>query len=239
MSFIKRLPLFTLLAGISLAIGFAVPVVYEWTQKPPARSRLPAMEQAALVALLLTVVVCPLVAWLRKPQEPTAAGPRKLQFNLRALFAATTVSAILVAAARWLDASWSSALVAAVAAIVVGWSFLRDAGVRSRTGSLVATLFFPFVWVIAYNVPFGSTSGLAAVIPIGPAILPAELVRAVLDRSLSPDDMLPIAAMIVIGELALGAWLAHRGGKLLIAYLLLVLLFSSLSSLGMHALYRA
>ena len=35
-----------------------------------------------------------------------------------------------------------------------------------------------------------------------------------------------VAGVVVIGELLLGAWLAWRGGKLFVAYLLLVLLVS-------------
>jgi hypothetical protein len=236
---LARLPLLTLLAGISLAIGFFVPVFYEWTREPPSRSRLPALERASLASLLLTFVAWALVAWLSKPaDEPQAAPRRKLQFGLRGLFAATTAVAVLVAVARWLDAPWSSGLVAAAAVGTLGWSLLRDTAVRWRTAALLACLFCPFVWMIAYNVPFGRTSGLVIAIPIAPGLLPAELIRQFVS-GLGRDAMEPIAAVIVVGTLLLGAWLAGRGGKLLLAYLLLVLLVSSLSSLGMHALYRA
>jgi hypothetical protein len=93
--------------------------------------------------------------------------------------------------------------------------------------------------MIAFNVPFGRTSGLVTAIPFGPALLPAELIRVLTDASIGPDGSASIAAVIVIGELALGAWLAGRGGKLWLVYLILVLLVSSVSSLGMHAGYRA
>jgi hypothetical protein len=68
--------------------------------------------------------------------------------------------------------------------------------------------------------------------------LPAGLIRAVTSSG-GPDEMGVVAGGIVIAELLLGAWLARRGGKLFVAYLLLVMLVSSVSSLGMHALYRA
>ncbi len=239
MSLMKRVPLLTLLAGISLAIGFAVPVVFEWTQKPAARSRIPSMERAALAAVVLTAIAGTLAAsWSKPADQPPGAGRPKLQFGLRSLFAATTVAAVLVAAARWLDAPWSSAMVAAAAVCTLGWSCRQDAQVRSRTGALLASLFLPFAWMIAYNEPFGRTSGLAVALPIGPGLLPAELIRRWLTSGIGVDGMMPIAAVIVIGELALGVWLAFRGGKLLLAYAILVLLISSISSLGMHALYR-
>jgi hypothetical protein len=240
MNYRKELPLLTLLAGISVAIGFFVPVLFEWGQKPASRSRLPTMERAAIAALVLTIVACALVVWLRKPagNSPVAARPR-LQFGLRGLFAATTVAAVLLAASRWLGVSLSSGLVVAAAFCAVGWSLCQGAAVSWRVGALLACLFFPFVWMIAFNVPFGRTSGLVTAIPFGPALLPAELIRVLTDASIGPDGSASIAAVIVIGELALGAWLAGRGGKLWLVYLILVLLVSSVSSLGMHVGYRA
>jgi hypothetical protein len=92
--------------------------------------------------------------------------------------------------------------------------------------------------MVAYNEPFGRTSGLVTAIPFAPAILPAGLIRALTDAG-SPDEMGQIAGLIVIAELLLGAWLARRGGKLFACYLCLILLVSSVSSFGMHALYRA
>jgi hypothetical protein len=236
----KRLPLLTLLSGLGLAIGFLVPVIYEWMDEPGSRSRLPAMERGAIAALVLTAAICALVAWLSKLQNDQEPAPRrKLQFSLRGLLAAMTAAAVLVAVARWLDVSWTSGLVALAAFCAAGWSLLSEVAVRWRTGALLACLFFPFVWMIAYSVPFGRTSGLMTAIPFGPGLLPAEIIRSLIDASIGPDGSASIAAVIVIAELALGAWLARRGGKLLVAYLILVLAVSSISSLAMHALYRA
>ena len=129
-------------------------------------------------------------------------------------------------------------MVGVVALGVLAWALFQEARVRSRAAALVAGLFCPTVWMIAYNVPIGRTSGLVAAIPFAPAILPAALIRAVTYRG-GPDEMGMVAGVIVIGELLLGAWLAWRGGKLFVAYLILVLVVSSVSSFGMHALYRA
>jgi hypothetical protein len=161
-----------------------------------------------------------------------------MQFRLWQLFALMTVAAILLAAMKWLDISWASALVAAVALGVLAWSLTQDRRVRSRAAALVAGLFCPLAWMVAYNVPFGRTSGLVAAMPFAPAILPAGVIRALTGGG-GPDEMGLVAGTIVIAELLVGAWLAWRGGKLFVAYLLLVLIVSSVSSLGMHALYRA
>jgi hypothetical protein len=234
----KRLPLFTLTAGVGLTIGFLVPVAYEWMQEPWNRTRLVSLEWAALLTMGLTCVACGFMAWLGRGQ-PSVAEPRpRIQFKLWHLFAVMTVAAILLAAGKWLDLSWASALVAAVALGVLGWSLLQEARARSRTAALVAAIFCPLAWMVAYNEPFGRTSGLLAAIPFAPAILPAALIRAVTSSG-GLDEMGQIAGLIVIAELLLGAWLARRGGKLFAGYLCLTLLVSSVSSFGMHALYRA
>jgi hypothetical protein len=237
---LKRLPLFTLTAGVGLTIGFLVPVAYELMDEPWNRSRLVGLERAALVTAVLTCLLGALAAWLGRNSEPSeTAGPRKkFQFRIWQLFAAMSVAAILLAAQRWLDLSWASALVAGVALGVLGWSLLLEARARSRMAALVAALFCPAVWIVAYNEPFGGTSGLVAAIPFVPAVLPAELIR-VFTSAGGPDEMAQIAGLIVIAELLLGAWLARRGGKLFACYLGLILLVSSVSSFGMHALYRA
>jgi hypothetical protein len=238
MNAFRRIPLFTLVAGISMTIGFLVPVVFEFTEQPAARSRHPSMEWAAILTVALTCVACVLVAWLSKrPEQPPDGRARKLQFGLWKLFVVMTLSAVLLAVAKWLEISWLSALITVLALGVLGWSNYLGPDVRSRAGSLLASLFCPFVWMIAYNVPFRTTSGLAVAIPIAPAILPAEILRR-FTSDVGVDGNVPIAGVIVVGELLLGAWLARRGGKLFVAYLLCVLVASCASTWVMHAGYR-
>src|SRR5262245_52086209 len=150
MSGLRRIPLFTRVLGLSLTIGFLVPVVYEFTQKPAARSRIPSMERAAIVTAALACVASVLLAWRARPidERSVANRPRTMQFGLWQLFAVTTLAAILLAVAKWLDVSWVSAGVAATAVGVLAWAILQDAEVRSRTGALLAGMFCPFVWMI-------------------------------------------------------------------------------------------
>ena len=72
-------------------------------------------------------------------------------------------------------------VVQALTVIVGVFAFRQASQVRCRIGSLLASLFLPFVWMIGYNVPFGHASGLAICIPIGPVILPAELIRGLVE----------------------------------------------------------
>jgi hypothetical protein len=234
----SRFPLFTLVAGFGLTMGFLVPVAYELMEEPWNRSRLVSLERAAMISALVTCMLCPVAVWLGKGKSASVEQKRKIQFRLWHLFAVMTLAAIVLAAAKWLELTWVSALVAAVALGVVAWGLAQDAGMRSRTGALVAGLFCPLVWMVAYSEPFGRTSGLVAAMPFAPALLPAGLIRALAGGG-GPDEMGVVAGVIVIAELLLGAWLAWRGGKLFVAYLVLILLVSSVSSLAMHAMYRA
>lgn len=237
-STLSRIPLFTLVAGVGLTIGFLVPVAFEFAEEPWNRTRLVSMERAAILTAVLSSALCVCLIYLGKQKPPAAERRPKLQLRLWHLFAVMTLAAILLAAMKWLDHSWASGLVATVALGVLGWAVCQDARVRSRAAALVAGLFCPLVWMVAYNVPFGRTSGLVTAIPFAPAILPASLVRVVISSG-GPDEMGVVAGAIVIAELLLGSWLAYRGGKLFVTYLLLVMVVSIVSSFGMHALYRA
>ena len=215
-----------------------MPVAYEWMQEPWNRTRLVFLEWASLVTVALTCVVCGFAAWLSRGSSSAAEPRPRTQFRLWHLFAVMTLAAILLATGKWLDVSWASAVVAAVALGVLSWSLFQDARARSRMAALVAAVFCPLVWMVAYNEPFGRTSGLVAAIPLAPAILPAALLR-IFTSGGGHDELGQFAGLIVIAELLLGAWLARRGGKLFAFYLCLILLVSSVSSFGMHALYRA
>lgn len=197
------------------------------------------MEWAALASMLVACGLGVLEYWhLKRFAAAAEEQSRKIQFRLWQLFAAMTVAAVVLAVVKWLGSSWGSATVGVVALGVLGWGLFQQPRAQVRTAALVAGLFCPLVWMIAFNVPFGRTSGLVNALPFAPAILPAALIRAVTYRG-GPDEMGVVAGLIVIAELLLGAWLARRGGKLFLAYLLVILAVSSVSSFGMHALYRA
>lgn len=235
----RRFPLLTLVAGLGLTVGFLAPVVFEWMQEPWNRTRLVGMEWAAMVSAVAACGLGVLEYWHRRRFEQAADERRpKVQFRLWQLFAVMTIAAVLLAVMKWLSVAWASSLTALVAVVVLGWGLFQEPGLQLRASALVAALFCPMMWMVAYNVPLGRTSGLVSAIPFAPGLLPAVLIRAVTYRS-GPDQMGLVAAAIVIGELLLGAWLAWRGGKLFTAYLLLMLLVSSVSSFIMHALYRA
>jgi hypothetical protein len=239
LAFFRRLPLLLLLTGGSLAIGLLVPSFYEWTSPLYSSSGHVELERGAAVVLLATIIGCALVMRLRAGEASRTAetGGRRLQFGLRGVFAAMTLTAVVFAIIRLLRAPYSVGAVAAVAMAIAGWSLICGGEIRWRMAAMLACMFLPFVWMSAFNVPFGRTSGLALSLPIGPGIVPAELIRAF--AGLSTDAAAKIPAVIVIFQLLIGACLAHRGGKLALIYTLVLLAVSTLSSLLLHALYRA
>ena len=241
LAFLGRLPAFLLCTGISLAFGFVVPSIYELTQERVSHGRHVKLELLALAVVLFTIVVCAVITGLRhkpaKEQGVACIRPNR-QFSLRQIFLAVSLFAVVFAIAPLLDAPLASVLTGGVAIAIAGWSIVIGSWeIRSRVGCLLVNSFIPFVWMIAYNRPFGHTSGLAVNIPIGPGILIAELLRGV--TGFGADDTAKLAGVVVIVQLLIGAWLTRRGGMLSTVYLLLLFAFSSLSSLFLHAMYRA
>lgn len=239
MTALRRLPLFPILAGLSLAIGCLVPSIYEFTQQPAARHQHSKLQWIAMIVLGLTAIVCTFAVArpARLVSPPTRPEPpAKFQFSLRRLFVATTLVAGFCALARVADLPYSSCLVLAMVAGVFAWSFRESWPVRWRIASNVSAMFLPFVWMVPFSRPFGRTSGLLAGLPLGPGIVYTEIVRAFTSRN--PDAFVLLAALLVIAQLFVGVWLARRGGKLFGTFLALELLSACLSSLAFHAAYR-
>jgi hypothetical protein len=159
-----------------------------------------------------------------------------LQFGLRELFIATTITALVLAASRFLEPSLASSFVIAMVVALIAWSFTCDGQIRGRIGAFLAAMFFPFVWIIAFNVPIGHTSGLIEVLPLGPGIIVAELIRAL--GSFDRDHAAKLAIVFVFVQLLLGVELVRLRGKLPVIYVLIILVTSSMSSFFLHALYR-
>ena len=238
-SFLRRIPLFPLCTGISLFVGLIIPSIFEFTEKPAARSRHYGLEKLAVATLLVTFIACLVIMWLRSnpSSKPiVTANERKLQFGLRQLFFATTLSAILLATTQILSPQLASLSVVGLVFAIIGWAFAGDWHRRSRIGAILVCMFMPFVWMIAYSVPIGRTSGLIQVLPLGPGIILAELIRALL--SMDRDRAANLAIVFVFAQLLIGVWLARRGGKLPVVFATVVFITSSLSSFFFHAMFR-
>jgi len=239
---LARIPVSIVFTGISLAVGFLVPTVFECFEESAVGSHFPRMELAGLGALLMTFAIWAGSAWFGSSEvamQVASESSSSFQFSLRTLFIVTTLVAFALAAGRMLSEVYlASSLVVAVGLGLGIWSLTCDWCVRGRFGAVMACSFFPYLWMIAFNKPIGSTSGLIMHLPLAPSVLPAVLIGSLFGNQ-HPDNLTGFAAVMVVVQLALGFWLAKRGGKLAVAYLTLLLMLSSVGSLGFHALYRS
>ncbi len=234
--FRERFPFLLFFTGTSLAIGIAIPVIYEL---PYARQSNTRLSFASIATLFITLFTCALMAWVRKPHDTQTENPpqHKLQINISGILFATTLVAIAIAVTRWLDESFSLGLLGACMLACFSCAFFQSEPVRTRVLVLMVNMFLPFTWVIAFSRPFGSTTGLLMGLLIGPGLLPAEIIRLFIANS-RPQDSVPLAIAFAILQLGLGMWLAKISGKLSMAYALLVLAASSIASFAFHAMYR-
>jgi hypothetical protein len=236
---LNRIPLFTLMAGFSLAIGLLVPTIFEWSESPAARSRHPEMERAALMAIVVALLFAGPFWLLKNPERETEEAlklvrDKPVQFGIRHLLIAMTLVAILAAGIPLIKdviAPW--VVMGAIAGLSL-WAVFLGPVVRSRVGALMSAVFLPFAWIVPYCKPWGHVSGMLEATLFGPGILPALLlVRG------TPDDSVWIAAILVLIYLGIGFWLARRNGSILfLVYLSLAFLASAFSSFIFHALFR-
>lgn len=234
----SQIPWLIVAIGVSLAIGFLIPPIYELGLKPASRSKHPGLVRLAVLSLIVTAVFCLVrLSWRRTapvPESPSPSPP--LQFRLREMFGLTALLAVIFSVMTVTDEDVANGLVAGWVTAVTGWTFWCVPSGRRRLLILLAVIYLPFVWTIAFNEPFGTVSGLAVNIPLCPGILVAELLRGLigLDRD-AATQMAAVLAMIGIG---LGAVLARRGGKTFVCYTLAALASSSFSSFVLQALFR-
>jgi len=233
---IKRFPWFTSTTGLALTFGLLVPTIFELGEK--ARSRHTGLERGALLVIVLTIAIAALIWFLNKPSDDSDDQPDKvanLQFGIRHILITMTVIAIAIGVAPALNPEKDILIWGMFGILVgtIGWTSIQRADLRVRSGTLIAGMFLPFVWIIAYNKPFGHTSGMLPGILFGPGLVPAMMLR----RG-NVDNTLWVAIIVVVLELGIGIWLAHRGRKLFAAYVVFCLLLSSVTSFFFHAMYR-
>ncbi len=239
-TFIKRLPAFTLYSGTGLAFGLFVPTFVDLQSKQLSRIDFSKLDFAALVVFLITLSISGLIWFFNKQtkQDEDNDSFVPFQFGIRHVLIATTLTALLVGIIPLLEFDQSnqwqmSCGMLGFLILLIGWTMFQRADVRPRISSILASLFLPFVWIIAYNQPFGHTSGMLPALLFGPGLVPAMLLRQG-----NPDNAIWLALVFVVVEIGIGVWLAFRGGKLYLTYLTLCLLLSCFTSFVMHALYR-
>ena len=227
-------PLFFVASGLSLSVGFFVPIIFEWGQPIAARSRHPKLVLAIVIVVVSTATLSLLHVWAAHHLFATRTDSMKknVQWSIFDLIVATTIVAVVMALRT---EHWPMYLLIAG---ITYWSLRQPAAIRERMLATLAVAYFPFVWMIAYNKPFGYTSGLASEIPLAPSMMPIRFMLGMM-RSWSSPSVRIVATSSVFFELAIGVWLARRFPRTSLAYIVACFVASTLGSLLIHVLYRA
>lgn len=229
---LRKLPFGTLCAGLALFNGLIIPSVYELELVDSS------LERLALVVALLTATVCVLCGVFCETKAAEKHTLRPIRFSIRRLLVAISFLAVLMVACRYFEIRTVNCLMAVGVVSIAVWSFTQPSPIRSRVGALLAVTFLPLIWIVAYSVPIGRISGLAECFAWGAGLLPAAFARAFCDP-IGVDNMPAIGACFVACQLALGIYLAIRGGITSVVYTFVVLILSSISSFGLFIGTRA
>jgi hypothetical protein len=236
-SHIARFGVYWLLIAVSFLVGWFVPDYYDWTGSNQSQSS-PLVAQTAL-----GLVVGAMLIWASLPWLPIAAEVPGTDRSVRIRFTSRTMFLLTAAVAGFIAAGMKfpmvvSGVLGVLAFCYIVWFWKRFRQSRWPTSALVACMWLPFVWVVAWKeieniVP--EMLGLAAGMP---AFLPAAFIgRFLLGQDL--HDLGWLAILLTGTELVVGTGIIRLGSRRTIAYLVLVLLVSTFSSFVLHALMRA
>jgi hypothetical protein len=230
-------PVLIILTGIAIIVAMLVPVLFEFTEVALSRRRHTGLKRAALMTGVVTIIVGITWSAIRRrfpPKFETATPSNRRQFSTFDLIVFTTFVAAFMAVSKIMSWKVASSLIIAVSLAMGIWSCWQSASTRTHIFSLLACLFLPFLWIVPFNKPFGHTSGMYEGFTIGPSLIPVVFVMR--DNN---DAGSAVAAMWVIGELLLGAWLARRAGWKSLIYIVGILGLSSINSFFLYALSRS
>ncbi|WP_425397907.1 hypothetical protein [Aeoliella sp.] len=228
-------PVYPSLIAISFVIGWFIPGFYDWTGSDQSRAS-PLVAQTAIGLLVGAILI-----WIVLPWLPIAAGattdklPRP-RFTSRTLLLVTAGIAIGVAVATRFPMVVSGLLCAMVFGYAI-WFSIRSSRHRWPTAALLACMIGPYVWIVFHDELeslFPAILWMAAGLP---AFLPAALLSSLWGHNL--HEVTWLSVLLTAVELAIGIWLIRLGPRRTIAYLVLVLLMSTIGSFGLNALVRA
>lgn len=224
----------TLIAA-SLVVGCLIPSFYEWTGSNQSHSP-PIVSQTGAALLGIAVVIWCLLPWMRwtDHQPPPVSSPSR--YTIRTLLLATALIATYIASRAHFPLMASGILGAVTLCYAIRFAYQHPT-YRWATVTLLSCLWLPFAWTI---LPRG-TEGILLMNPaIGsgmPGIFPSLLVAFGLNQG--PDNSLWLAALITCIEVLIGIWIIPLGPRRMIAYLVLVLLLSTVGSFALNSLVRA
>ncbi|MFO0941218.1 MAG: hypothetical protein U0930_10655 [Pirellulales bacterium] len=227
---------FVTLIACSAAVGWFIPYFYNWTDSDQSRPS-PLLWIVPGVAGAGAGVFCCVLPWLPIASPETETDTLSVRrFGLRAILVFTTVVAFAIP----LFAKFpmvAGIVVCAIAFLHFIWQAQKHSQSRLPAITLLAGMVLPFVWILGYE----ERDRILMAVLVMSACLPNLLPAAALGAAFGVDfqNSYWIALLLTSVELTLGIWLIRLGPKRTIAFILLVIMISTLSSLGFYQLCRA
>lgn len=233
---ISILPVYLTLIVVSFLIGWFIPGFYDWTGSDQSRPS-PLIVPTAVGLVVGAIVVWAILPWLPIAEDaPDADKLPRVRFTSRTLLLITTAMAIVLAVATKFPMVVSSVLCTLVFCYAI-WSCIRSRQHRWPTMALLACMVLPYVWLPFYDEIDNMLPAILWLAAGLPAFLPAALIASLFGPI--TNDVNCLAILLTAAEMAIGLWLIRLGPRRTIAYLVLVLLMSTIGSFGLNALVRA
>ena len=185
------------------------------------------------------LVVAAIIVWAVLPWVPCAEEmPRtdrtlRLRFTTRTMFRVTTGIACFLALAMTFP-RMAGGGIWAIAFCHVVWFWSRFPQSRWQTIVLLACMWLPLAWFIAW---FQATSEFLWISAAGPALFPVVYVGSWFWKN--PHDVMWLAVLFTGAEMTIGTWMIRLGPRLTMAYLVFLLLISTFGSFVLYAAMRA
>ena len=235
LQFIKRY-VFALLAITSLVIGCLIPAFYDWSGSNQRYS--PVIVGRTAIGLLVTVIaICMALPWLPLDDDQLeSSNRRRLRFNIRTILIITTAIAAAMALLRtpFLPLLGAASYLCALAFAVHFW--LMRPQFHGSFLSMLACMYLPFAWIVTASTFWRQGFSALHFASALPTVIPTFFVGQLLQEK--SDDLIWLSTILTNAELVCGLWIIGQGKRLAIAYHLLVLLLSTITSFAVNALFR-
>ena len=228
--------IFTGLIASSLLIGWFLPAFYDWTGSRQSRPS-PLRWQVPLLVAIVAAASCSALPWLPVPSDSTNTHPRSsVRYSLRGLLLVITGAAITMAVLIEYPLVGGGIVTFGMAVYFIRF-WRQYPHHRLAASALVACMLLPFAWVVGYNELGQFFPTVLTRLGAFPTFLPAIWISSLVGIQFRESP--GMGFMLTALELAAGLWLIRLGPRRTIAYLLLVLLASFLSSIFFYGAVRA
>ena len=232
----SRISTFSLFIVASLLVGWFIPRFYIWTDSDQSRPS-PLLWQVPLGSFVVSMAFCVVLPWLPiANQTSNKTSQQRLLFSIRTLLLITAMVAVAIVLLAKFPLLVSGIVTAGAFMYLIAFC-LSNPQHRLEASALVASMNFPYVWIVGYDDPGRILPNLLVMFAGLPAFLPAALLGRLFNQNM--HNAFWLALLLTALEMVIGIWMIRLGPKRTIAYLLLVLHVSALGSLGFHALVLA